>query len=181
MISSLPEQILSECDCVRIVTASTSSPCSPRTWHSPASDVGQEGQGRRDHERSLRVSDYGAERRGRRHPSKGDAGDRDDARRGRDLDDRAGRRGAAAAAAVSGRDAPDRRPRRQGRFRAGRGLSQSLSSHCLSLSTTAELSTTLPSRLSGTYAAFRRSASVTSMTCGIVSGYSPACSLVATR
>jgi hypothetical protein len=55
-----------------------------------------------------------AERRGRRHPPQGDACDPDDARRGRDLDDGACGRGPEAAAAASGRVAPDRRPRDQG-------------------------------------------------------------------
>ena len=78
-------------------------------------DVGPEGQGRRDHERPLRVPHHGAERRGRRRPSQGDAGDPDDAGRSRDVDDRASGRGSEAAAATAGRLAPDRRPWRQGR------------------------------------------------------------------
>ena len=40
-------------------------------------DLGAEGQGRAGVGRSLRVSDLGAERRGRRDPSQGDAGDPD--------------------------------------------------------------------------------------------------------
>jgi hypothetical protein len=48
-----------------------------------------------------RFPDNGAERRGRRHPSEGDARDPDDARRGRDLDDRAGRRSPQAATAAA--------------------------------------------------------------------------------
>ena len=79
-------------------------------------DVGPEGQGRRDHQRPLRVPHDGAERRGRRHPPEGDAGDPDDAGRGRDLDDRASGRGPQAAAAAAGWGAADRRPRRQGRL-----------------------------------------------------------------
>jgi hypothetical protein len=57
-----------------------------------------------------------AERRGRRHPSEGDAGDPDDVRRSRDLDDGASGRGPEAAAVTSGRLAPDCRPRHQGRL-----------------------------------------------------------------
>ena len=49
--------------------------------------IGPQGEGRRDHQRPLRVPHDGAERRGRRHPSEGDAGDPDDAGGGRDLDD----------------------------------------------------------------------------------------------
>src|SRR5258708_17418218 len=79
-------------------------------------DVCPEGQGRRDHQRPLRVPHDGAERRGGRHPPEGDAGDPDNAGRGRDLDDGASGRGPEAAAATSGPIAPDRRPRRQGRY-----------------------------------------------------------------
>jgi hypothetical protein len=41
-----------------------------------------------DHQRPLRVSDDGAQRRGRRHPPEGYACDPDDAGRSRNLDDR---------------------------------------------------------------------------------------------
>ena len=64
----------------------------------------------------LRVPHDGAERRGRRHPPEGDAGDPDDAGRGRNLDDGTSGGGAQAAAAASGRSAADRRPRREGRL-----------------------------------------------------------------
>src|SRR5258708_2516318 len=67
-------------------------------------------------QRPLRVPHDGAERRGGRHPPEGDAGDPDNAGRGRDLDDGASGRGPEAAAATSGPIAPDRRPRRQGRY-----------------------------------------------------------------
>jgi hypothetical protein len=60
------------------------------------------------------VVDDGAECRGRRDPSEGDAGDPDNAGRG-DVDDRASGGSLEAAAAASGRDAQNRRPRRQGR------------------------------------------------------------------
>jgi len=49
------------------------------------------------------------------NPPEGDAGDPDDAGRSRDLDDRASGRVLEAAAAATGRCAPDRGPRRQGR------------------------------------------------------------------
>jgi len=52
-------------------------------------DIGPEGQGGRDHQRPLRVSHHGAERRSRRHPSQGYACGPHDAARSRDLDDRA--------------------------------------------------------------------------------------------
>ena len=60
---------------------------------------------RRDHKRPVRVSDDGAERRGRCPSSEGVAGDLDDARESRDLDDRA---------------RPTRRCGCSGRFRTGR-------------------------------------------------------------
>ncbi len=68
---------------------------SPRLFrrHLDQLDVRPEGEGRRDHQRHLRVPDDGAERRGRRHPPEGDAGDPDDAGRSRDLDDGASGRG----------------------------------------------------------------------------------------
>jgi hypothetical protein len=69
----------------------------------------------RDHQRPLRIPHHGAECRGRRHSSQGNAGDSDDAGRSRDLDDRASGRDPEAAAAASGRRATDRRPRRQGK------------------------------------------------------------------
>ena len=58
--------------------------------HLDALDVGSEGQGRRDDERPLRLPDDGAERRRRADPPQGDAGDPDDARGNRALDDGAG-------------------------------------------------------------------------------------------
>ncbi len=45
-------------------------------------DFGPKGQGGRDYQRSLCISDHGRERRGRGHPSEGDAGDPDDTGRG---------------------------------------------------------------------------------------------------
>ena len=50
------------------------------------------------HQRRLRFPDDGPERRGRRHPHEGNAGDPDDAGRGGDLDDRASGQGPQAAA-----------------------------------------------------------------------------------
>ena len=44
-------------------------------------DLRPQDQGRRDHQRHLRVPDDGRERGGRRHPPEGDAGDPDDAGR----------------------------------------------------------------------------------------------------
>jgi hypothetical protein len=52
-------------------------------------DVCPQGQGRRDDERPLRLSDDGAERRGQGDPPQGNAGHSDDTGRGRDLADRA--------------------------------------------------------------------------------------------
>ena len=49
--------------------------------HLDALDLGPEGQGRRDDERSLRVSDDRTQQGGRRDPSEGDAGHSDDAAR----------------------------------------------------------------------------------------------------
>jgi hypothetical protein len=91
-------------------------------------DIGPEGQGRRDHQRPLRVSDDGAERRGRRHPPERDAGDPDEAGRSGDLDDGASGRSPEAAAAATGRIAPDRRPRRQGR--SGHAAVKAAASFC---------------------------------------------------
>jgi hypothetical protein len=90
---------------------------SPRLFrrHMDQLDVSPEGQGRRNHQRYLRVPYDGAERRGRRHPPQGDARHPDDAGRGRGLDDGASGGGLEAGAASSGRDAQDRCPRRQGR------------------------------------------------------------------
>jgi hypothetical protein len=56
-------------------------------------DVGAEGQGRRDHERPLRVPHDGARRRSWRDPSEGDAGDPDYAGGSGDVDGRSSRRG----------------------------------------------------------------------------------------
>ena len=57
-------------------------------------DLGQEGQRRRDDQRHLRLPDDRAEPACRRDPPQGDAGDPDDARGDRPLDDRAHRGGA---------------------------------------------------------------------------------------
>src|ERR1700730_10266137 len=78
-------------------------------------DVRSESKGRRDHQRHLRFPDDGRERGGRRHPPEGDAGNPDDAARRRDLDDGASGRSPETTTTASGRIAPDRRPRRQGR------------------------------------------------------------------
>jgi hypothetical protein len=77
------------------------------------------GQGRRDRQRPLLVPEDGAERRGRRHSSEGDADDAHDAVRGRPGPRPSGR-GTEAAVATAGRGAADPRPRRQGRHREPR-------------------------------------------------------------
>jgi putative SOS response-associated peptidase YedK len=63
-----------------------------------------------------------SQRRGRDDPPEGHAGDPDDCRRGRRLDERAMGRGERPAAAASGRRAADRRPRRQEGWRRGRNM-----------------------------------------------------------
>lgn len=80
-------------------------------------DVCPEGQGRRNHQRPRRVPHDGAERRGRRHPPEGHAGDLDNPGRSRGLDDGLSGRGPDPAAAASGLGAQNRRPRRQRRSR----------------------------------------------------------------
>jgi len=76
-----------------LVRARGDAPARLLRRHLDQLDLRPEGQGRRDHQRRLRIPDDGGERRGRRHPPEGDAGDPDVARRGRDLDDGACGRG----------------------------------------------------------------------------------------
>ena len=82
-------------------------------------DLGPEGQGRRGDQRHLRVSDDRAEQACRRDPPEGDAGDPDDARGNRPVDDCA-HQGSAATAKASGRRRPQ--DRRQGRKKDEGGL-----------------------------------------------------------
>ena len=72
-------------------------------------DLGQKGEGRRDDQRHLRVSDDRAEPACRRDSPEGDACDTDDARGDRSLDDGAHRGGAKASAASCRRLPQDRR------------------------------------------------------------------------